>query len=54
MKVSLCVGGVCNPDKCPQVDIQEDKVIIGEKENICVLKKAEFEVLRKKILSGEI
>lgn len=54
MKVSLCIGEVCVPAKCPEVDIQEDKVIIGEKKNVCILTRAQFEVLRKKILNGEI
>ena len=54
MKVSLCIGDVCIPSKCPEVDIQEDKVIIGEKQNICTLTRPQFEILRKKILSGEI
>ena len=32
MKVVLCSEGSCVPQKCPVVDVQEDKVIIGEKE----------------------
>jgi hypothetical protein len=54
MKVSLCIGDACIPTKCPEVDIQKDKVIIGEKKNVCTLTRAQFEVLRKKILNGEI
>jgi hypothetical protein len=54
MKVSLCVGNVCVPAKCPVVDIQQDKVIIGEKKNVCTLTRAQFEVLRQKIMNGEI
>jgi hypothetical protein len=55
MKVSLCIGDFCLPNgKCPEVDVQEDKVIIGEKKNVCTLTRAQFEVLRKKILNGEI
>jgi hypothetical protein len=54
MKVSLCVGDVCVPAKCPVVDIQKDKVIIGEKKNVCTLTRAQFEVLRQKIMNGEI
>jgi len=54
MKVSLCIGDVCIPDKCPSVDIREDKVIIGEKDNICTLTKEQFGVLKKKILNHEI
>jgi hypothetical protein len=54
MKISLCIGDVCVPDKCPSVDIREDKVIIGEKDNICTLTKEQFGVLKKKILNHEI
>ena len=54
MKVTLCVGDVCVPNKCPTVDIQEDKVIIGEKKNVCTLTKAQYNILRQKILSGEL
>jgi len=54
MKVVLCLDGVCVPPKCPVVDIQEDKVIIGEKQNVCMLTRAQFEILRQKILTGEI
>jgi hypothetical protein len=54
MKVSLCIGDTCIPDKCPVVDIQKDKVIIGEKKNVCTLTRAQFEVLRTKIKNGEI
>ena len=28
MTVVLCTDGVCDPPKCPVVDVQEDKVII--------------------------
>jgi hypothetical protein len=54
MKVVLCVDSVCNPDKCPVVDVREDKVIIGEKQNVCTLTRAQFEILRTKIKNGEI
>jgi len=54
MKVSLCIGDVCIEPKCPVVDIQDDKVVIGEKENICTLTKEQFGVLKKKILNHEI
>ncbi|MDH7506879.1 MAG: hypothetical protein QHH15_03725 [Candidatus Thermoplasmatota archaeon] len=54
MKVTLCIGDVCVPLKCPVVDVQEDKVIIGEKKNICVLTKEQFNILREKILRGEL
>ncbi|MBN1861203.1 MAG: hypothetical protein JW840_07060 [Candidatus Thermoplasmatota archaeon] len=54
MKIVLCQDSVCDPPKCPVVDIQADKVIIGEKKNVCTLTRAQFEILRKKILTGEI
>ncbi|KYK29966.1 hypothetical protein AYK20_09425 [Thermoplasmatales archaeon SG8-52-1] len=37
MKVVLCSEGSCVPQKCPAVEVHEDKVIIGEKDNICTL-----------------
>jgi hypothetical protein len=54
MKVVLCNDGVCVPPKCPVVDIRSDKVIIGEKKNVCTLTKAQYDILRQKIISGEI
>jgi hypothetical protein len=54
MKVTLCIGDVCIPEKCPVVDVQEDKVIIGEKENICTLTREQFDILKEKIKNDEI
>jgi len=54
MKIVLCDDGVCTPPKCPVVDIQSDKVIIGEKQNVCTLTRAQFDILKQKILNGEI
>jgi len=54
MKVVLCDDGVCTPPKCPVVDIQSDKVIIGEKQNVCTLTRSQFDILKQKILDGEI
>jgi len=54
MKVSLCIGDTCIPEKCPVVDVQEDKVIIGEKDNICVLKVEEFEKMKTLIKNEEL
>lgn len=54
MKVTLCIGDVCIPTKCPVVDVQEDKVIIGEKKNVCTLTREQFNILREKILRGEL
>lgn len=54
MKVVLCIGDVCVPAKCPVVDIQDDKVIIGEKDNVCTLTKEQFNILKEKIKNNEI
>jgi len=54
MKISLCSEGTCNPNKCPEIEISENKVVIGEKDNYCVMKKSEFNLLKKKILNGEL
>lgn len=48
--VKLCREGSC----CPAVKVYEDKVEIGEDENTCILKADEFDILKEKILSGEI
>jgi hypothetical protein len=48
--VTLCGEQSC----CPVVKIDDDCVEIGEKDNICVLKKSEWETLKKKILDKEI
>ena len=54
MKVVLCSEGSCVPQKCPVVDVIEDKVIIGEKENICTLTREQFDILKEKIKNNEI
>ena len=54
MKVTLCIGDVCIPEKCPVVDVQEDKVIIGEKDNICTLTREQFDILKEKVKNDEI
>lgn len=48
--VNLCGSGDC----CPVVKIVDGRIEIGEKGNLCVLKKSEWETLKKKILSGEL
>jgi hypothetical protein len=48
--VSLCSDRSC----CPVVKIGDERVEIGEKDNVCVLKKSEWETLKKKILDREI
>jgi hypothetical protein len=54
MAVSLCVDGVCDPPKCPVVDVQEDRVLIGEKDNTCTLTREQFDILKEKIRNNEI
>jgi hypothetical protein len=54
MVVVLCNEGSCIPPKCPVVDIRSDRVIIGEKENICTLTRAQFDILKQKIKNNEL
>jgi hypothetical protein len=54
MKIVLCSEGSCVPQKCPMVDVQADRVIIGEKDNICTLTREQFEILKDKVKSGFI
>ncbi len=48
--VSLC--SACQ--SCPVVKIADEHVEIGEKDNVCVLTKSEWEALKQKIVTGEI
>ena len=48
--VTLCGGGSC----CPVVKITDEYVEIGEKGNVCVLKKSEWETLKAKIIKKEV
>ncbi len=50
LKVSLCPA--CSA--CPEVEIQGDKVRIGEVGNLAVLKKDEWNVLVGLIQSGRL
>jgi len=52
MVVVLCNDDTCVPPKCPIVDVQEDKVIIGEKDNVCTLTREQFNILKEKIKTG--
>lgn len=54
MVVVLCNDSTCVPPKCPVVDIRSDKVIIGEKKNICTLTREQFDILKQKIKNDEI
>jgi hypothetical protein len=48
--VTLCREGSC----CPIVKITDERVEIGEKDNICVLTKSEWETLKGKIINKEV
>jgi len=48
--VTLCREGSC----CPVVKVTEKQVEIGEKNNTCVLTKAQWETLKRKILNKEL
>lgn len=48
--VTLCKEGSC----CPVVKIDDERVWIGEKDNLCVLSKSEWETLKQKILNREV
>lgn len=48
--VELCQAGSC----CPVVKISDEQVEIGEKGNICVLTRHQWETLKEKILTKEI
>ena len=48
--VTLCREGSC----CPVVKITDDYVEIGEKENVCILTKSEWEILKEKIINKEV
>ncbi len=48
--ITLCQEGGC----CPVVKISEQHVEIGEKDNVCVLTKSQWETLKDKILNKEV
>lgn len=54
MEVVLCIDGSCIPPKCPVVNVQDDKVTIGEKDNICTLTLEQFDILKEKIRNNEL
>ena len=47
--VNLCESGCC-----PVVKIDDERVLIGEKDNVCVLSKSEWETLKQKVLDGKL
>ncbi len=48
--VTLCREGSC----CPVVKIADDHVEIGEKDNVCVLTRDQWEVLKERIIKREV
>ena len=51
MKIyKLCREGSC----CPEVRVTDTHVEIGENENVCILTKDQWEILKDKILRAEI
>jgi len=48
--VKLCSPASC----CPVIKITKAQVEIGEKDNTCVLTKAQWETLKEKILKKEL
>ncbi len=48
------IVNLCGSGHCPVVKIADEHVEIGEKGNVCVLTKSEWETLKQKILNGEI
>ncbi len=48
--VTLCQEGSC----CPVVKIADEHVEIGEKDNVCVLTKSQWETLKEKIINKEV
>ncbi|MFC1992646.1 hypothetical protein ACFLV3_02395 [Chloroflexota bacterium] len=48
--VTLCSDGTC----CPVIKIANDHVEIGEKDNVCILTKSEWETLKEKVVNKEV
>ncbi len=48
------VINLCGSGHCPVIKLDDEHVEIGEKGNICILTKSEWETLKKKILNKEI
>ena len=54
MKEVKKVINLCGPKYCcPVLKFSKKEVRIGEKGNLCVLKRKEWEVLKKRILEGK-
>ncbi len=47
------IVSLCGPGHCPVVKIDDERIEIGEKDNVCVLTRSEWEILKQKILDKE-
>ena len=52
--IKMKVVELCGSGHCPVVKIDDERVEIGEKGNLCVLTRGEWETLKQKVLDGEI
>ncbi len=52
--IKVKVVELCGSGHCPVLKVADKHVEIGEKDNVCVLTKSEWEVLKQKILNREI
>lgn len=48
--ITLCSQGTC----CPVLKIMDDRVEIGEDENICVLTMEQWTTLKERVLNKEV
>ena len=48
------IVNLCGSGHCPVVELVDDHVEIGEKDNTCVLTRIEWEALKQKIVNKEI
>ena len=48
--VKLCREGSC----CPEVQITDNQVLIGEDQNTCTLTTDQWQILKEKILNKEL
>ncbi len=48
------IVNLCGSGHCPVIKLDGEHVEIGEKDNLCVLTKSEWEALKHKILNKEI
>ena len=48
------IVSLCGKGHCPIVKIADARVEIGEKDNVCVLTKSQWETLKEKVISNEV